>query len=559
MISTACPDWWQRILAGQAPVADGLVTNAAEADRGARIFDRLRLPDVIGRPTFGVAAGPWYREAVVRPLFGSLHSVTGRRRIHTVAIYVPKKNSKTTLTAGVSVTALLMNQRPNATFAQFGPTQTIAEQGYDAAVGIIEADAQLKQVLRTRDHIKTIEHLGSGASLQVTTFDPQVATGGIYAGAIIDEFHLLGSMAKADRVIGQIKGARVAVPEAFMIYTTTQSDEAPAGVFRSELDYARRVRDGEIIDEGYLPVMFEFPVEIQTDRAKPWLDPALWHLVNPNAGRSVSIETLRADFAKADAGGEHELRRWASQHLNIQIGVALGSDRWKGAGYWEGAAGPCRALNDLVDRCDVLVCGIDGGGIDDLMALTVIGRDSETRDWHVWAKAWVDPSLLVERPAIAPRLRDFERDGDLVIVEPNAQVEQLAEIVAQLHASGLLARENAIGVDAVGIGAVVDAIVAAGVPFELVKAVGQGFRLSGNIQTTSRRLAAGTLWHCDQALMAWAVGNVRIELKGNNLFATKQTAGAAKIDPFMAMMNAVDFMGRNPEAIASAAAEVEFL
>ena len=211
------------------------------------------------------------------------------------------------------------------------------------------------------------------------------------------------------------------------------------------------------------------------------------------------------------------------------------------------------------DRCEVVVVGIDGGGVDDLLSLYAIGRDRDTRAWHGWSRSWVDESLLEERPAIAPRLRDFERDGDLVICAPDEQVEQLAGVVAEIHASGKLAKEAAIGVDAAGIGAVVDAIVEEGVPFESIKAVGQGWRLSGNIQTASRKVIDGSFWHADQPIMAWAVGNVRVELKGSNLYASKQVAGAAKIDPFIAMLNAVDFAARNPEPAQPAAADVVFL
>jgi phage terminase large subunit-like protein len=36
--------------------------------------------------------------------------------------------------------------------------------------------------------------------------------------------------------------------------------------------------------------------------------------------------------------GDEEVQRWASQHLNIEIGLGLKSDRWRGADYWEQAA-----------------------------------------------------------------------------------------------------------------------------------------------------------------------------------------------------------------------------
>lgn len=49
-------------------------------------------------------------------------------------------------------------------------------------------------------------------------------------------------------------------------------------------------------------------------------------------------------------------------------------------------------------------------------------------------------------------------------------------------------------------------------------------------------------------MMAWSVGNAKVEPKGNAIAITKQAAGCAKIDPLMALFNATSLMALNPES-----------
>ena len=302
-----------------------------------------------------------------------------------------------------------------------------------------------------------------------------------------------------------------------------------------------------------IPVLYEMPRAMQA-QADVWRNPKNWGMVTPNAGRSVTIERLVEEFDTAQATGEEELRAWASQHLNVEIGLALHSDRWAGADYWEAAARPAFTLDELLERCEVVTVGIDGGGHDDLLGFCVIGRVIDTRTWMVWTHAWAHPDVLIRRKSEAERFRDFVREGTLTITEEHKDdVIEVASIVEHIEASGKL---NLIGVDAAGLGGILDALGEVGIfPIDdkstnsckKIVAIKQGGWLNGAILTVERKLAEGGLIHGGQLLMNYCIGNAKIEAKGMTVSITKQTSGRAKIDPLSAMLDAAELMLRNPE------------
>jgi phage terminase large subunit-like protein len=546
--SLAVPDWQDRIRSGRSLVPDLPLLDQRAAQRAVDIFDRLRLPDVPGKPLLKEAAGDWFRD-IVRALHGSI--VGGERMVREPFLLTPKKSSKTSNGAALMLTSLLINERPNAEFLLIAPTQPIAEIAFNQVEGMIAADARLRRrdMMRVQPHIKKVTWLETGATLQVKSFDPNVLTGVKPAGALMDELHVVSTNANADRVIGQLRGGLISQPEGFLTFITTQSERPPAGVFKAELDKARAIRDGKRAG-AMLPILYEFPDDIAADQEK-WGNPENWFMVTPNRGRSITIERLVEDCQAAKDTSEEEFRRWASQHLNIQIGLGLRSDRWAGADHWEACGDRSVTLDGLIERSDVIVCGIDGGGLSDILGFAAIGREKETRKWLHYGRGWIHASALERQKSIAPTLRDFQAAGDLVIVDDfGDDIDELVSIVRE----GLLPDENAIGVDPIGIGQVLDALAQRGIDNtekKRIVGVGQGWQLGRAIKTLERCLATGSFVHGAQPLMAWCVGNAKIEQRANGILITKQASGMAKIDPLMATLNATDLMSLDPAGAKS--------
>ncbi|HCR0322815.1 TPA: terminase large subunit [Klebsiella aerogenes] len=537
--STACLDWESRLIAGESIIPPPIFPD--QAQQALSIFRELRVSDLPGKPTFGECSEEWVFD-FVKVIFGGYEAETGNQLIREYGLLISKKNTKSTIAAGIMLTALILCWREDEEHLILAPTKEVADNSFKPAAGMIRADEELSDMFQIQDHIRTITHRVTRNTLKVVAADTDTVSGKKSGRILVDELWLFGKRANAEAMFMEALGGQVSRNEGWVIFLTTQSDEPPAGVFKERLDYWRNVRDGKISDPKTLGILYEFPermVEI-----KAYLDPTNFYITNPNIGRSVSAEWIADQLRKNQAKTDGTLQQFLAKHLNIEIGLNLRSDRWAGVDFWEQQASRV-SFEDILRRSEVVTVGIDGGGLDDLLGLAVVGRDRETREWLCWCHAWAHTIALERRKSEISKLKDFESAGELTIVRRVGEdVEQVAEYVSRIFLAELL---DKIGIDPSEVGQILDALSEAGIPEEAVTGVSQGWKLGGAIKTTERKLAEGVLLHGGQSLMAWCVGNARVEPRGNAILITKQASGKGKIDPLMALFNAVTLMALNPE------------
>lgn len=544
--STACPDWEKRIVARESLVPfEPLFPDEAEA--ALEVFKSLKIVDVAGQPTFGEACEQYVFDFVAA-IFGAYDAEKGVRLIEEFMLLISKKNIKSTLAAGIMLTALIRNWRHSQELTILAPTREVADNSFRPAADMVAADQTLTDLLHVNMNTKEIKHRTTNAVLKVISADSATSAGKKSGMVLVEELWLFGKKNNASAMLQEATGGLIARPEGFVIYLTTQSDTPPAGVFKQKLDYFRDVRDGKVQDNRSLPVLYEFPQHMVDSKA--YLDPENFYVTNPNMGRSVRKEWLERKFNQVQAGDDSEgdtIQTFLAKHLNVEIGMNLRSNRWAGADFWSKQAYEKITLEYLYDRCDVIVPGIDGGGLDDLFGLCLLGRHKDSRQWLAWTHAWCHKGVLDRRKSIADRLRDFSKAGELTIVEDELDdISDIIDIIAGVKRRGLLA---SVAVDPAGLGEMIEALAEIGVTQEdgLLIGAPQGYAMMNAIKTAERKLANGTLRHSGSSLMNWCVSNLKIEPTATAIRATKQTAGDAKIDPVMALFDAVTVMSRNPE------------
>ena len=320
--STACPNWEERVMKSES-----LITFPPlfpdEAAEGLAQFKELRLVDVLNRPTLGEAGRKWLFDFVAS-IFGAYDVPNGRRLIQEFFLLISKKNSKSSSCgAGIMMTALSRNWRESAEFLILAPTVEIANNSFYPARDMIKADPDLSDLMHVQEHYRQITHRGTGATLKVVAADSESAGGKKATGILIDELWQFGKRSNAENMFREACGGLASRPEGFVIWLTTQSDEAPAGVFKQKLDYARGVRDGRIDDKSFLPILYEFPESILKE--KKHLDPKYWYITNPNLGASVDEEFILREYKKAEEAGDVSMQGFLAKHLNVEMGLSLKS------------------------------------------------------------------------------------------------------------------------------------------------------------------------------------------------------------------------------------------
>ena len=550
--STALPDWEERLFSQSSLVPPGLPLFPAEAQDAMDVFLDLKLVDVIGHPTIGSICRPWILD-FARAFFGSLNAEQLRREIRNFFLLVAKKNTKSTIAAGLMLTELIRNTRDSAEFLIIAPTLEIANNSFFPARDMIRHDDDLRRMMHIQEHTRTITDRNTDSTLKVVSAENDTVSGKKAVGVLIDELWLFGNRAGADAMIMEATGGLMSRDEGFVMALSTQSEKAPAGVFLEWLERYRAIRDGvwpdgrPMVDKRSLGVLYELPERMMLD--KSWQKPENFKFVNPNLGASINDGFLNEKYKEAYDGGESKFRIFCAKHLNVQINIALRSDSWAGAEYWLRGIDETITLESILARCECVCVGIDGGGLDDLLGVCVIGREKITKKWLCWFRAFISPEGMERRKNNEEVYRNFIDEGSLIFVEnlPD-DLQRVIDIVKTVKLSGLLGK-NGVGCDKMGLGQIVDALALIGVSEEQgnYTNVRQGIGLMGSFKTFERKLVDGTLKHDGSKMMKWQASNAKMSITPTATRISREDSGQGKIDSLMAGFNAAAIMNTNPK------------
>lgn len=268
--------------------------------------------------------------AFLANLFGWKTDENGFRRYRESLLYVPRKNGKTTLSAGIPCYVLFTDQEPGKEIYVAAGDKDQAKICFEISKQMIKQEWQL--LSRCSPQVNAIVRQDDMSSYKPVSKIAKTKHGYNASVVVIDELHAVEDAA----LIEALETGTASRDQPLTICITT-ADFDRESICNDKHRYARQVRDGEIEDPAFLPVIYEADPE-----KDDWHDESVWARVNPNIGISPTWDYMRKAFRRAvsDPAFENTFKRL---HLNMATQQDIRCwpiDRWD-------AADPCSKENPL--------------------------------------------------------------------------------------------------------------------------------------------------------------------------------------------------------------------
>ena len=475
--------------------------------------------DFVGKP---FTLQPWQQE-ILWNLYGTVNE-QGARKYQNLYLEVPKKNGKTPLVAAIGLYHLVCDPAGGEIYCAAAEKDQAA-QTYRYMKLMIEQDPYLSAALRVVDSKKEIHNPKTGTFVKVLSAEAYSKHGMAPSVVIIDELH---AHQKRDLWDFLTFGSGAARKQPLWLTITTAGDDPDRHTIGWEVhEYARRVRDGELVDPSWYVKIYGAP-----DNADIY-DEAVWHESNPSLGVTISIESVRQEALKArNSEPSERLFRW----LRLNQWVALKRVGWLPITMWDATVCEWDPMVDMLGkRCYM---GLDLAAKVDLTGVALLFPPQEgVPDWRFFIEAWIPEDGMKERIARdhAP-YESFVKEKHLSTTPGgvvdyqfiSARIGQLSKLfkvqyycgdpwhleVLRQHFSRDLASKF----------------------IEIPQTLAGMSPGTGELE---RLFRAKQISHQVNPLGRWCFGNVRVHADGNANIKPLKDKSIDKIDPIVALINAM--------------------
>lgn len=538
----ATKDGWDASLVrsevdARAVVDEGCYYDEAAARRVLNFFTNiLHHEDTSAGTTGPFKLLPWQEHELIRPLFGWKRR-DGTRRYRRAGIWVPKKNGKSTLAAGLELYMLIADKEPSAGVYSAANDRQQAGIIHGHAVRMVELSPILAKRIGKRGIIrstKTIYDAESGSTFKALSADAPTKEGLNIHALIVDELHGLKNRAYWDTLV--YGGASRRQP--LMVSISTAGVYDIMTIAWEQYTYARDIANGNNdTDWSFFPLIYEAGTE------DDWREAETHRKANPSYGVTVRIDTLEEECreAQVEPRKESAFRRYRLNQWPQQMTRWIPLEQWDAnhshpvtrqalAGALTFGGMDLGAVSDITAAVLLCACPHDPEAVDVLLRCWLpdaVMQDQHNRNIDLY-RQWVEQGLLTVTPGQSTNYKWIEQATIEDAKYFNFKVIALDALFQGQQVANNLADE---GIDVV--------------------AIGQGPRSQGPpMKEFERMWLACKIHHGGHPILRWMADNVEVKAdEYGNLKIVKPNSrnDPRKVDGIQALVNAIDARSRHSE------------
>ena len=463
---------------------------------------------------------PWQREFIETVY--SWVDEHGHRRFRQAALFVSKKNGKSSLSACLALAGLLIDGEPMAEAVSCAADRAQASIVFREAAAIVRASPHLKGVLDVIDSRNTILHRKS-MSRYYTLSGEHHRQEGINASMVIfDETHAQ----KDDRLWNAIRYATASRSNPLLLSISTAGAARTPGLPWWDLwQYCERVEAEPSLDPSFYGKIYAAP-DVE-DEEEYFTNREHWYNANPSLGHTISVESFESD-AKEAQNTRTRRNAWLRYRLNRPVAIDgrfITPEAWNvGNREWSAPleGRKCWCALDLASTRD-LTCFLslfpsEDGETYDVDCKFFIPKDClqerVNRD-HVPYDRWMADGFIESTPG---NITDFEAvENYIKAYGEKHDIQQVA--IDRWQGASTITRLVGNGLDCLGFG--------------------QGFAsMSGATKLVESYIEAGKLNHKGNPVLSWNASNLIVEEDATGNVKPSKAKSSEKIDGLVCLIMA---------------------
>lgn len=312
-IRSTYPDW----LFDDSPIDDPF----GYGERAVQFLRRLKHPKST-LPKRAFQLDPW-QERIVRRIYGP-GNADGTRTVNTVVILVPRGNRKTSLAAALALLHTIGPERVPGGEAIFAASdRKQAGIAFKEARGIVQADKRVASNLKVYDphnSAKKIEYPREATELEIVSSDAPAQEGRTPAFVLADEIHIW----RGTDLWKVLTNGLDKTDNSLLVVATT-AGRGQDNIAHEVIERARKIARGDVVDPGWLPVLFEADPDCDI------YDEGNWRRVNPGSGHGYPslagfrrhIERAKDSPTERDSLKQYKLNIWLDQSTSPFVEMAV--------------------------------------------------------------------------------------------------------------------------------------------------------------------------------------------------------------------------------------------